>query len=189
MKLQEIDWRLSSTNRIFQALSDGLKDVGCDFGESQEAYQIDDALEHTESLLGIAFVMAQTYIAGTVSDANQLMGAGGRLTKEQLLKDYGDRLAETAVTKVELCDAIANYFKHHDEWTSWSTMGRNQKTVSILRAAGLQENDEFPCRKAADILWSNSGSVLVLSWSFQTVGRSKRVFSNPDTHPTTRFRF
>jgi hypothetical protein len=57
---------------------------------------------------------------------------------------------------VELCDAIANYFKHHDEWRSSSATGCNQKTASVLRAAGIQENDEFPCRKTADLLWSNN---------------------------------
>jgi hypothetical protein len=156
VKWQEIDWRFSSTKRVFQALSDGLKNVEHALDEAQESYQMDDALEHAESLLGIAFVMAQTYIAGTVSDANRLPRAGGRLTKEQLLKNYGERLAGSALAKMELCDATANYFKHHDEWGSSSTTARNQKTVSILRAAGIQENDEFPCRKTADLLWSNN---------------------------------
>ena len=106
--------------------------------------------------MGIAFVMAQTYIAGTVSDANKLMGSGGKLTKEQLLKKHGDELAGSTVTRMELCDAIANYFKHHDEWNSWSATGRHKNTVSILCAAGIEENADFPCRKAADILWSNN---------------------------------
>jgi hypothetical protein len=152
MKWQEIDWRFSSTKRIFQALSDGMKDVMQDFSEAQEEFERDDALEHTEDLLGIAFVMAQTYIAGTVSDACKLKRPGSKLMKEQLLKNYGDRLAGSTVTKMELCDAIANYFKHHDEWNSWSAKGRHQKTVSILCVAGIEEDDEFPCRKAADIL-------------------------------------
>ncbi len=156
MKWLEIDWRFSSTKRVFQALSDDLKDIKRDLGEAQEEFEIDDALEYTESLLGIAFVMAQTYIAGTVSDANKLMGCGGKLTKEQLLKKHGDRLVESTVTRMELCDAIANYFKHHDEWNSWSATGRHKKTVSILRAAGIEKNNDFPCRKAADILWSNN---------------------------------
>lgn len=156
MNLYEIDWRFSSTKHIFQALSDGLKDVQRDFSEAQEEFEIDDALEHTESLLGIAFVTAQTYIAGTVSDAYKLKGSGRKPTKERLLKDYGDRLAGSAVTRMELCDAIANYFKHHDEWNSWSGPGCHEKTVFILRAAGIEENDDFPCRKAADILWSNN---------------------------------
>jgi hypothetical protein len=115
VNFHEVDWRFSSTKRIFQALSDGLKDVERDFSEAQEEFEIDDALEHTEGLLGIAFVTAQTYIAGTVSDAYKLMGSGSKPTKERLLKDCGDRLAGSAVTRMELCDAIANYFKHHDE--------------------------------------------------------------------------
>ncbi len=156
MKCQEIDWRFSSTKRIFRALSDGLKDVKRDLGEAQEEFEIDDALEYTESLLGMAFVMAQTYITGTVSDANKLNGSGRKPAKERLLKDYGDKLAGAAVTKIELCDAIANYFKHHDKWNSWSATGRHQKTVSTLRSAGIEENDDFPCCKAADILWSNN---------------------------------
>ena len=156
MKWQETDWRFSSTKRIFQTLSDGLRSVERALDEAQESYQMDDALEHTESLLGIAFVLAQTYIAGTVSDVNRLPGARGKLTKERLLKSYGERLAGSASTKMELCDAIANYFKHHDEWGDSSATGRNQKTVSILLAAGIQENDEFPCRKTADLLWSNN---------------------------------
>jgi len=137
-------------------LSDALKDIERDLSEAQEEFEIDDALEHTESLLGIAFVMAQAYITGTVSDANKLMGSGGKLTKEQLLNKHGDGLAGSTVTKMELCDAIANYFKHHDEWNSWSAIGRHKKTVSILRAAGIEENDDFPCRKAVEILWSNN---------------------------------
>jgi hypothetical protein len=156
VRLSAIDWRWSSTKRVFQALSDGLRDVRRDFDDAQEDHQLDDALEHTESLLGIAFVTAQTYIAGTVSDANKLLRGGTKITKEQLLKVYGNRLGELLVTDVELCDAIANYFKHHNEWGSWSTAGRNQKTVSILRAAGIQETDQFPCSGAADILWSNN---------------------------------
>ena len=137
MKRQEFDWRLSSTKRIFQALSEALKDVERGFVEAQEDFEIDDALEHTESLLGIAFVTAQTYIAGMVSDANALIGPDSKVTKERLLKDYSDRVPESTVTKMELCDALANYFKHHDEWNGWSVTGRNQKTISILRAAGI----------------------------------------------------
>jgi hypothetical protein len=177
---REIDWRFSSTKRIFQALSDALKDVERNFSEAQEDFEIDDALEHTESLLGIAFVTAQAYIARTVSDANKLMGPGSKPTKERLLKDYGDMLAGSAVTRMELCDAIANYFKHHDEWSSWSAPGLHQKTVSILHAAGIEENNDFPCRKTADILWSNNdGSdlepllLLISSWRKAVIAACK----------------
>jgi hypothetical protein len=171
VKLREIDWRFSSTERVFQALSDALKDVKDNLGETQEEFEIDDALEYTESLLGVAFVAAQTYIAGTISDANELMGSGSKLKKEQLLKEHSDGLTGLKVTRMELCDTVANYFKHHDEWDSWSAEGRHQKTVSVLHAAGINEDDDFPCHKAADILWSNhDGSdlepllLLISSW-------------------------
>jgi hypothetical protein len=177
MRLEEIDWRFSSTRRIFQALSEGMKDVKYDFDAAQEDYQIDIALDHIENLFGIAFVTAQTYIVRTVSDANQLLRGSGKFTKEQLLKDYSSRLGESAITNMELCDAIANYFKHHDEWVDWAITSRNQKTISVLHAAGIQEWDEFPCRKAADVLWSaNDGPdlepllILILNWREAVIG-------------------
>ncbi len=162
-------------------LSDALKEVEHELIGHEESYVIDDVLELTENFLGIAFVTAQTYVAGSVSDANKIIKSGNKLTKEQLLKDYSDRLPGSAVTKMELCDAIANYFKHHEEWASWSTPGRHQKTVSVLRAAGLEETDDCPCRKVADILWSNDkGSdlepllSLVTNWREAVVEACKR---------------
>jgi hypothetical protein len=151
VNFHEVDWRFSSTKCVFQALSDGLKSVRCEFNKVKEDFETDDILEFTESLLGIAFVTAQTYIAGTISDAYKLMGSNSKLTKKHLLKKYSDDLTGASVTKVELCDAVANYFKHHDEWN-----GCHKDTVSILFAVGIKENDNFPCRKAADILWSNN---------------------------------
>jgi hypothetical protein len=183
LNIYEIDWRFSSTSRIFQALSDGLENVARDFREAQESseefYDVDEAVEHVESLLGIAFVTAQTYIAGTVSDASKITRS--TFKKDQLLKDFSDRLSGSEVTKLELCDSIANYFKHHDEWTSTSATNRNQKTVFVLRAAGIQEDDTSPCRKAADILWSNNdGSdlkpllLLISNWRKAVIEACKR---------------
>ncbi|RLB66338.1 MAG: hypothetical protein DRH04_09505, partial [Deltaproteobacteria bacterium] len=72
MNVYEIDWRLSSTRQVFQALSEALKSVKKIFlDKTREDYEREDALEHAENLLGIAFVTAQTYITGTVSDINQ----------------------------------------------------------------------------------------------------------------------
>lgn len=152
----EFDWRHSSTQRIFEALSEGLKSVEHDFEEAEQSnefyFDAGQALEHMEGLFGIAFVTAQTYIAGTVSDANRIARSGIKFKKDQLLKDYSDYLLGLTVTKLELCDAIANYFKHHDEWTSWSGVGRHQKAVSILQAAGIKEDDSYPCVAVANIL-------------------------------------
>jgi hypothetical protein len=155
MRWTDFDWRFSSTKRILEALSDALKEVEQGAGEAQESHEIDEILELTEGLLGIAFTTAQTYICGTVSDVNRLLKPLKPVTKEQLLKEYGDQLPASEITKLELCNAAANYFKHHDEWADWSEMGRHQKTVALLQTVGITETDSFPCRKAANILWSN----------------------------------
>jgi hypothetical protein len=170
LNIYEIDWRLSSTRQVFQALSDSLKNMEkIILDDSREEYEREDALEHTENLLGIAFVTAQTYIAGTVSDINQFAKVESRLTKDHLLKGYSEKIAEKTITSLELCDALANYYKHHDEWESWSTVGRQQKTVATLQAVGIKESDSYPCIKAAEMLWLNTKSLesllsLVTSW-------------------------
>lgn len=150
MNLSEFDWRLPSTRRVLRALYAGLASVKEDLDDAGEVYETEDALEHGEALLGIAFIMAQTYVGGTVSDANQIAGSKVKFTKEQLLKEYSKKLPETTITELQLIDAIANYFKHHDEGSNWSVKGRSQKTLTILRAAGIDEF--YPCLKAADLL-------------------------------------
>jgi len=152
----EIDWRISPTRGIFRALSSGLKEVKQLLADAQEDYQINYCFEQTENILGIAFVTAQTYITGTLSDVNDIANNGKKVNKDQLLKGYSDKLENSDMTKIELCDAIANYFKHHDEWANWSPTERNRKTISVLIAAGIKETDEYPCDKAASLLWSNN---------------------------------
>ena len=94
MKAREIDWRKSSTARIFQALSDALREAHRDFDHAQEEYLADDIQQYAENLFGIAFVAAQVYVAGTISDAIQLAGSKAQLTKDRLLREYSDPLAD-----------------------------------------------------------------------------------------------
>lgn len=150
LKFSEIDWRAPSTRRVLLALYDGLAGIKQDLDGAIEDYERDEALDHAEALLGMAFLTAQIYIAGTVGDVNRITGSKVRLTKEHLLKQYGKRVPNTAITELQLIDAIANYFKHHDEGSNWSAMGQSQKTLSILRAAGISET--YPCLKVADFL-------------------------------------
>lgn len=156
MNLHEIDWHYASIRRIFEALSEGLEMVEKDLDEAEYAnnpyFDVDNALEEADSLLGIAFVTAQTYITSTISDANIVGKPPVKYKKDQLLKNYSDLLPNTQVTKLEMCDAAANYFKHHDEWTGWTATGLNQKTVAILQSVGINEDTEYPCVKALKVL-------------------------------------
>ena len=177
MNVYEIDWRLSSTRQVFQALSEALKSVKKIFlDKTREDYEREDALEHAENLLGIAFVTAQTYITGTVSDINQFAKTANNLSKNQLLKIHNEKVAKTTIKNLELCNALANYYKHHDEWKSWSAGGRQKSTVETLEAVGIKESDAYPCIKASEILLLDTQNletllVLLSNWR-ETVFRA-----------------
>jgi hypothetical protein len=179
----EFDWRYSSTQRIFESLSQGLKSVEHDLDESEQSselyFDVDIALEHADGLFGIAFVTAQAYITGVVSDANKVAKSDIQFKKDQLRKDYSDYLPGLTVTRLEFCDAMANYFKHHDEWANWSGIGHGQKTISVLRVVGLREDDSYPCVSAANILlpkddWGLAPLLQILShWREVVIEASK----------------
>lgn len=160
MNLYEIDWRISYIRRIAMALSQGIDLVNYELNLSEESGDPDsppfdplDAAEHIENLLGIAFVTAQTYITGTVSDIPKLTSSSSTPTKRQLLQDFSEEIPGSNITKMELCDAIANYWKHQEEWDGWSGTPKNKRTLEILRGIGIEESENFPCQKVADVLW------------------------------------
>lgn len=130
-----------------------MQDIDKEMEDAHEDYQVDNGIEQIESLLGIGLVVAQTYIAGTVADANRIIKPPKRLSKETLLKLYSDNVPNTNVTQLELCDAMANYFKHHDEWSDWSAAGRHQKTIAVLRAVGIEQFGGIPFDTAMAVLW------------------------------------
>jgi hypothetical protein len=182
MNIYEIDWRISSVRRIIDALSQGITMVNHDLEMSETptdpsygTFDVGFALEHIEDLLGIAFVTAQSYITGTVSDIPKLTELKSRPTKRELLQSFADKLPEYGITTLELCDAIANYWKHHEEWEGWSVTDRNKRTIDTLNVVGIGEQDYFPCNSTANILWPKGASDLeelidlLSSWRQQAI--------------------
>jgi hypothetical protein len=183
MNLYEIDWRYSSTLHIFEVLTESLKDVVAKLHEAEQSddeLYFDFVLEQAEGLCGIAFVAAQRYITGTVADVKKLAYSDNRFKKDALLKVYNDRLLGLSLTKLEFCDAMANYFKHHEEWQRWAGVGQKQKTVGILQAAGLKESDSYLCVRAIHILLSQDEwnlmplLNLLSSWRESIIGAYKQ---------------
>ena len=167
MNIYEIDWRISSVRRIIDALSQGITIVNHDLEMSETptdpsygTFDAGFALEHTEGLLGIAFVTAQNYITGTVSDIPKLTKLKSRPTKRKLIQSFSARLPGYGITTLELCDAVANYWKHHEEWDGWSVTDRNRRTIEILKEVGIGEQDYFPCNSTTNILWPRGASDL-----------------------------
>ena len=59
---------------------------------------VQDALEQAESLMGIAFVTSQTYIAKAIADARKL-AKSPKPTKQHLLAHFSEIIPRTGLTK------------------------------------------------------------------------------------------
>ena len=149
MNVHEIDFRYSWTSSIFQSLEAGFSAIR-EIEKEDEWFDAGWQLEHIESLLGIAFVSAQTYILGTVQDINAIRKYSGKLPLDKI-KYYAEDMKPLpdGTSRIILIDSIANYYKHHDEWGTWPT----NSTTKTLSAVGIMNKIEFSCYKAAITLW------------------------------------
>jgi hypothetical protein len=101
-----------------------------------------------ESLVGTAFVVAQTHITGIVSAIIRLHEANrSQLTicdgkRPGILHLASPQVATSGFNRIEVIEALANYFKHGDEWTApWSALkGRSASTVKVILAIGCKAN-------------------------------------------------
>ncbi len=172
MNIHEIDWRYSSIKEIFNALSGALVKI-----ENEVLPEdADEAAKQIENFLGLAFVAAQTYITGTVADARKLATSLSKPSKNHLLKNFSD-VTGTGVTRMQLCDAIANHFKHHDEWPDWTPKPTEQRkqTIDVLFGVGIIETTAHPCQEAAKMLWVGSSLELEPLLSILVDWRSKVI--------------
>ena len=167
MNIREFDWRQSPVRQLLSALSLGLVANAQQFNDGRE---LDDALEYENDLYGIGFVTAQTYIAGVVADVNSLRGTRSRIRKHELLKSANPIVANTKLTQMQLCDTMANYYKHRDEWINWTDPAAC-RTTEFLRMAGFTQGDGHLCTTVATLLFGNlnaksldSLSDMLLSW-------------------------
>ena len=151
MNMREIDWRQSSVRQILFALSQGLDANRQQFDDGGD---VDDALEYEDDLCGIAFVTAQAYITGVVADVNALRGTRSPISKHELLKSANPIVGDTTLTRMQLCNTMANYYKHRDEWVDWTDPAARH-TTDLLRTAGFTEGDKHLCTTVATLLFGN----------------------------------
>ncbi len=149
---EEFDWRLTSTAAVFKTITAAIAETEGRFAELNEQYDTDLGLDLIENLLGLAFVAAQAYIVGTISDARRIAKAATGFSKHELLKIGTSTMLRSTTTQIELVDAVANYYKHHAEWSDRSRQGPHQRTVDRLRSLGADETEPFLCIMAAESL-------------------------------------
>jgi hypothetical protein len=163
MDVRKIDWRIEPLYYVFVGVEAGLAAIV----ERMDTLKWFDGLharEHAEPLFGVAFVAAQTYALGTVSDLNKIRMSRHKARKEKLDCYACDtiRLKE-CVTRIQLINACVNYFKHHDEWgTWWPTSGHGARDAKTLNSVGITEKTEFPCIDAVDLLCGENWKLIVL---------------------------
>jgi hypothetical protein len=108
-------------------------------------YDGDFLLEDREETLGFVFVACQVFITGCIADSL------GRIDKPAISPDVKARIMKNAPqfkrqrTKIELINAVANYYKHKDEG---ETSGSTKK---ILDGYNLL-NKDFPINEALTLI-------------------------------------
>lgn len=142
-----LDLRYDSTREVIDTVARALKSLPEDKPEWFDGLSI---LEHAEELVGVAFVAAQVYLGGTVSDLSKVTRQ--KLRKQDLLGHGAALDVFPSVRKVEIIDAAANYWKHHDEWEDWKPNRWNQHTTETLAKVKVDGETEFPCHTIATLL-------------------------------------
>jgi hypothetical protein len=163
MHVREIDWRIGPLHDVIVGIDAGLAAIH-ERLDDEEGFDGISAREYAEPLFGLAFVAAQSYALGTVSDLNAVATSRGKEKKEKLACYACDAIApKTGVTRIQLINASANYFKHHDEWAHWPTGNdRGIHDATTLVSAGITEKTQFPCIEAIDLLCGTNWELILL---------------------------
>ena len=163
MHFREMDMRIGPLHDVIVGIDAGLAAIH-DRLDAEEGFDGISAREHVEPLFGLGFVAAQSYALGTVSDLNSV-----RKSREKPEKKKWDCYAcdtivlKGGVTRIQLINASANYFKHHDEWARWPTGDDpGARDTKVLASAGITENTGFPCINTVDLLCGTSWELIVL---------------------------
>jgi hypothetical protein len=156
MNIHAIDWRIEPLHGVVVGIEAALTAIREHVEEGGDGVT---ALDHAETLFGLGFVAAQAYILGTWTDLNRIRGSSARapVTKSDCYASDSIKV-QAGITRIHVINAVANYFKHHDEWTAWP----KNETARIFTAVGITEDTEHPCIHAAELLCGPAWRLIVL---------------------------
>jgi len=164
MHLREIDWRIEPLHDVIAGIGAGLAAIQKRM-DDEEGFDGLSAHEHAELLLGLGFVAAQIYAIGTVSDLSQILATRGKSKRGKLDCYACDSVAlKGGVTRIQLVNAVANYFKHHDQWSRWPTSKKDRgfHDSEVLERVGITGKTEFPCAEATNLLCGTNWELTML---------------------------
>ncbi len=145
MYSDELDFRYDWVSLTFSSFGSGFKIIE-EKANSEPWFDRLWQMEYAENILGVAFVVAQTYILGTVEDVNKIRDRESKASINKI-DFYSDNhhIKINGVSSILLINSIANYYKHHDEWDMWPT----NLTGEVLAGVGITKDTEFPYYVAA----------------------------------------
>jgi hypothetical protein len=164
LNLDEVDWRIGPLEHVVVGIDAGLASIQAQIGDP-EWYDRLHACDDAEPLLGLGFVAFQTYALGTVEDLNRIRAdhAKPKMDKHDCYSCDPITFKE-GVTRIQLISAIANYFKHHDEWSRWPTSKKDKgfHDTQTLARVEIKQETEHPCVEATKLLCGTSWKMIVL---------------------------
>lgn len=144
---------------VLSALEAGIKAVAARIDALPDAAQFKVEVEVIENFLGTAYVLCQTQITAVTEAAlwvRKVAPDNSTLPdKAHEIRNLGDKFNNSSYSKIDVLWALANYFKHRDEWcpSTWTNpTGKAKYTVPVLKAAGLQTCSTGNLRTGAEVL-------------------------------------
>lgn len=120
------------------------------WGVSPEYRSVQD--EHDVDVInlfiGSVFVLGQTAITQTISIVKRLYNLASKPSwlsdkKSAIMSMDATVDSATGLSRIVIIDAVANYFKHHYEWSeTWNDRNEAQHTIRIVRTVGLIPGSE-----------------------------------------------
>jgi hypothetical protein len=176
LRFIEVDWYIDPLRDVILGIEHGLTQVHARPDEV-DWFDGNFVMDHSEWLLGVAFVGTQAYVESAVGDVWRYLH-GKRCAEGEASKEFRKQcfacdteLKPAGVTRIELINAVANYYKHHS-----GPKALREDTVETLRKAGVNLEDAYayPCARVAELLCGSELHVralcdIVKAWRVRVV--------------------
>jgi hypothetical protein len=158
---------------VLNTLSTGIREaVGRIEGAIDEEGAVDYETEIIENMLGAAHVVCQAQINAVTKAARIIPDLATTFPNDRDVHALGSCFHNN-YSKVEVIWALANYFKHRDEWRpdTWvNPTGQSKWTVPVIKAVGLISGSTGNLRKGAEALGNHSYTDVECSIESSAVG-------------------
>jgi hypothetical protein len=155
--------RTETLERLHDAIEQAIETASKNAKASDDEISLAEECDAIEELLGIAFVAAQSYITSVRTRLIDIAKAypleRGRPAifddRTKIFEKSGTLPSAPRYTRVEATDAIANYWKHVDQWDTSTVHGERTwkadryNTADIVTAIGLSPGSTGNLRTAA----------------------------------------